>query len=108
MSNQKKKKVLVLGSSGMIGSHLCELVKANGCTVMKMDIKRSVLEDLSDSTLEPYLIRAVEKADFVYFLAFDVGGAKFLYNNQHQFDFINNNTKTVLIRISTTDRVITQ
>jgi hypothetical protein len=32
-------------------------------------------------------------ADFVFFLAFDVGGSRYLKKYQHTFDFINNNTR---------------
>ena len=32
-------------------------------------------------------------SDFVFFLAFDVGGSRYLKKYQHTFDFINNNTR---------------
>ena len=35
----------------------------------------------------------IRLADFVFFLAFDVGGSRYLKKYQHTFDFINNNTR---------------
>ena len=35
----------------------------------------------------------VKESDFVFFLAFDVGGSRYLKKYQHTFDFINNNTR---------------
>ena len=35
----------------------------------------------------------MKQADFVFFLAFDVGGSRYLKKYQHTFDFINNNTR---------------
>jgi nucleoside-diphosphate-sugar epimerase len=48
-----------------------------------------------DMTVIPnqYLENAIETADFVFFLAFDVGGSRYLKKYQHTFDFINNNTR---------------
>ena len=37
--------------------------------------------------------RAIESADFVFFLAFDVGGSRYLKKYQHTFEFINNNAR---------------
>jgi len=34
-------------------------------------------------------------SDFVFFLAFDVGGSRYLKKYQHTFDFINNNTRII-------------
>ncbi len=36
---------------------------------------------------------AIQYADFVFFLAFDVGGSRYLKKYQHTFDFVNNNTR---------------
>ena len=33
------------------------------------------------------------ESDFVFFLAFDVGGSRYLKKYQHTFDFVNNNTR---------------
>ena len=37
------------------------------------------------------LDESFQKADFVYFLAYDVGGSKYLKENQNSSDFLNNN-----------------
>ena len=36
---------------------------------------------------------AIQYADFVFFLAFDVGGSRYLKKYQHTFEFVNNNTR---------------
>ena len=84
-------KHLVLGSAGQIGDHLVTYLKNQNQDVFEYDIVNSINEDLRmyNNKLE-YLI---EKCDFVYFLAFDVGGAKYLEKYQHSFNFINNNLK---------------
>jgi nucleoside-diphosphate-sugar epimerase len=48
-----------------------------------------------DMTVIPnqYLENAIETADFVFFLAFDVGGSRYLKKYQHTFQFIDNNTR---------------
>jgi nucleoside-diphosphate-sugar epimerase len=56
---------LVLGSAGQVGSALCVFLKKAGHTVI----------------------------DFVVFLAFDVGGSRYLKTYQHSYDFISNNVK---------------
>ena len=40
-----------------------------------------------------YLRNAIMTSDFVFFLAFDVGGSHYLKKYQHTFKFINNNTR---------------
>ena len=37
--------------------------------------------------------QAIKRADFVHFLAFDVGGSTYLAKYQNTFDFIHNNMK---------------
>ena len=39
------------------------------------------------------LDRAIKNSDFVFVLAFDVGGSRYLKKYQHTFDFVNNNTR---------------
>ena len=86
-------KHLVLGSAGQIGDHLVTYLKNQNQDVFEYDIVNSINEDLRmyNNKLE-YLI---EKCDFVYFLAFDVGGAKYLEKYQHSYNFINNNLKNL-------------
>lgn len=82
-------KHLILGSSGQIGTALKKYLKSINEEVIEFDIKRSLDEDLRyDSDNLEYKVR---ECDFVYFLAFDVGGAKYLDENQNKFGFIRNN-----------------
>tara|TARA_R110000851_G_scaffold333498_1_gene514109 strand:+ start:760 stop:1587 length:828 start_codon:yes stop_codon:yes gene_type:complete len=86
------KKYLVLGSAGQIGSHLVEYLTARGNSVLTMDIIKNRDEDLRihhNHKLNKY----VRESDFVFFLAFDVGGAKYLSKYQNTFNFIQNNIK---------------
>ncbi len=39
------------------------------------------------------LMHDIRLADFVFFLAFDVGGSRYLKKYQHTYEFINNNTR---------------
>lgn len=86
------KTVTVLGSSGQIGAYLTTYLRDKGYKVYEHDIVRSALEDMTyfpNQVLE----RKIEDSDFVFFLAFDVGGSRYLAKYQHTFDFINNNTR---------------
>lgn len=86
------KNILILGSSGQIGSALIEYSKEKNIKFMEFDIERRIEEDLripKNKTLEELL----EKADFVFFLAFDVGGSRYLQKYQNTYDFISNNIK---------------
>jgi nucleoside-diphosphate-sugar epimerase len=84
-------KNLVLGSSGLIGSHLVDYLEWEGEEVIRLDIKDSPFQDLRDPTL--IVKDKFMQADFVYFLAFDVGGSKYLNSNQNTLEFIQNNIK---------------
>jgi nucleoside-diphosphate-sugar epimerase len=83
---------LVLGSAGQIGSHLVEYLKERGEEVLTIDIENHECEDLriqDNSILDEYLM----ECDIIYFLAFDVGGAKYLEKYQDTSEFIINNMK---------------
>jgi nucleoside-diphosphate-sugar epimerase len=84
-------KNLVLGSSGLIGSHLVDYLEWEGEEVIRLDIKDSPFQDLRDPTL--IVQDKFMQADFVYFLAFDVGGSKYLNSNQNTYQFIQNNLR---------------
>ena len=64
----------------------------NGEEVIEFDIERIPSEDLriADNQL---LKSCIAKANFVFFLAFDVGGSNYLKTYQHSFDFLSNNIK---------------
>ena len=85
-------KVTILGSSGQIGAYLVEHLSAKGHEVIPFDVARHHGEDLTQIP-NHNLERAIRDADFVYVLAFDVGGSRYLKKYQHTFDFVNNNTR---------------
>lgn len=87
-------KFLVLGSSGQIGSALCKYLKKQGHKVIEFDIARTCREDLRiPGAVNKYIL----EADFVFFLAFDVGGSTYLKTYQHTFQFVDNNTKLMQV-----------
>ena len=86
------KTVTVLGSSGQIGAYLTTYLRDKGYKVYEHDIVRNPLEDMTYFPNQ-ILERKIEDSDFVFFLAFDVGGSRYLAKYQHTFDFINNNTR---------------
>lgn len=83
-------KHLVLGSAGQIGSSLCEYIIKQGDEVIEYDIANNVIDDLR-FTDNIYLEKFVKECDIVHFLAFDVGGAKYLEKYQDSYEFITNN-----------------
>jgi nucleoside-diphosphate-sugar epimerase len=89
-----KKKILILGSSGMIGSYLSNYLKKN-YEVLNFDIVKSENQDLRIKDNKE-LINKVKKSDFIYFLAFDVGGSNYLKKYQNTSNFINNNLQIML------------
>ena len=86
-----KKKILILGSSGQIGSHLKEyLSKKKNYKVLNFDIvlgKSFDLRNFKNNNIEKY----IKRSDFVYFLAFDVGGSRYLKKYQKTYKFVINN-----------------
>lgn len=86
------KKILVLGSSGQIGAYLTEYLRKKGHEVSEFDVVNGEKEDLTKiPNIE--LMDNIRLADFVFFLAFDVGGSRYLKKYQHTYDFINNNIR---------------
>jgi nucleoside-diphosphate-sugar epimerase len=83
-------KYLLLGSSGVLGSNLALYLKNQGNIVYEFDIINSINEDLRIKN-NHLLIELLQNVDLVYFLAFDVGGAKYLDSEGKKFDFIHNN-----------------
>jgi len=85
-------KITILGSSGQIGAYLTEYLSGKGYDVFEYDIESVPTQDLRqipNLALE-YLIK---ESDFVFFLAFDGGGSRYLKKYQFTFDFVNNNTR---------------
>lgn len=85
-------KHLILGSAGQIGGHLCDYLAEKNEIVERFDIVDSSNFDLRVEN-NKHLNLALERSDFVHFLAFDVGGARYLAKNQDKAQFISNNMK---------------
>jgi len=85
-------RVLILGSNGQIGAYLTEYLKEKGHDVREFDVSNGVLQDLTVIP-NPHLHAVISTADFVFFLAFDVGGSHYLKKYQHTFGFLDNNTR---------------
>ena len=88
------KKILILGSEGQIGSHLKKFLKEKKYNVFEFDLVRSKKEDLRLNQ-NKNLINKIKKSDFIYFLAFDVGGSRYLKKYQNTYEFISNNIKII-------------
>ena len=85
-------KITILGSSGQIGAYLTDYLRTKGHTVEEFDVVNGPSQDM---TVIPnqYLEMKIRDSDFVFFLAFDVGGSRYLKKYQHTFQFIDNNTR---------------
>ena len=86
------KKILVLGSSGQVGAYLTDYLRNKGYDVREFDVVNGEWQDMT-TIPNPELQRNIMCADFIFFLAFDVGGSRYLKKYQHTFEFINNNTR---------------
>ncbi len=85
-------KQLILGSSGQIGMALCAYYKERGDEVLTFDIENDAREDLRRPG-NVLLLERMQQADFVHFLAFDVGGSRYLKTYQHTQEFLSNNAR---------------
>ena len=85
-------KVTILGSSGQIGAYLTEYLRDKGHHVIEFDKNNSYHEDMT-TIPNPFLKNAIMDSDFIFFLAFDVGGSRYLKKYQHTFKFIDNNAR---------------
>jgi len=85
-------KITVLGSSGQVGAYLTEYLRKKGHTVHEFDVVNGSEQDLTVIP-NPELEKVISDCDFVFFLAFDVGGSRYLKKYQHTFKFIDNNTR---------------
>jgi len=81
---------LVLGSDGFVGTPFCRYLEDRGERVIRFDIKRGPHEDARFVHLQ------LEEIDKVYFLAWEVGGAKYLYRDDIQFVQLDSNLKLML------------
>ena len=84
--------ISVLGSSGQIGAYLTEYLRDKGHEVIEIDKNLGPEHNLTVIPNEFVEIQ-IKRSDFVFVLAFDVGGSRYLKKYQHTFDFVNNNTR---------------
>ena len=72
--------ILILGSSGLIGKNLCKFLKQKKHTVIQFDLDMGNNYDLSSKEGKKTLENIIQSQniDYIYFLAFDVGGSKYL------------------------------
>jgi nucleoside-diphosphate-sugar epimerase len=91
-SKQSKKQItnLVLGSDGFIGKAFCHYLESIGEKVVRFDIKNDEKNDARTAKLN------FDGIDRVYFLAWDVGGAKYLYKEDAQIFQLDWNLKLLL------------
>lgn len=74
---------LVIGSEGFIGKPFCHFLEKKGDKVVRFDIKRDQNEDGRTHTFN------FKNIDKIYFLAWDVGGSKYLYEQKLQMSQLN-------------------
>ena len=85
-------RITVLGSSGQIGAYLTEYLRKKDHDVREFDLVNGKDQDMR--MIPNYDLHArISTSEFVFFLAFDVGGSRYLKKYQHTFDFVNNNTR---------------
>ena len=90
------KRVTILGSSGQIGAYLTEyLRREDKYDVREFDLVNGEHQDMRNIP-SPELHRVIQTSDFIFFLAFDVGGSRYLKKYQHTFDFVNNNARMMV------------
>jgi nucleoside-diphosphate-sugar epimerase len=88
-------RITILGSSGQIGAYLTQYLTKKGYLVREFDIANSQHEDMTYIP-NPFLRNLIMDSDFVFFLAFDVGGSHYLKKYQNTFKFINNNSRMMV------------
>lgn len=81
---------LVIGSEGFIGKVFCDFLEKKGEGVQRFDIKRGSHEDARTAKLN------LTNIDAIYFLAWDVGGAKYLQKEDTQLTQLDWNLKLLL------------
>jgi nucleoside-diphosphate-sugar epimerase len=94
------KKVIVLGGGGFIGGHLSKRLKHEGCHVRIADIKNHEFWEHSEichefikcDLTDPKAVELVitEKADEVYQLAADMGGAGYIFTGDNDANVMHN------------------
>ena len=82
--------VLILGSEGQIGLGLQKVLRDKNVDIICIDILLGKQHDLRLNNNE-FVREQFSRASFVYFLAYDIGGSKYLSKTESNFNFINNN-----------------
>lgn len=86
--------ILVLGSEGQIGAPLVKYLKTLGHKVDELDILKDPNNQDLRKTQGTFLqTELFLQADFVFFLAFDVGGSRYLKTYEQTSEFIDNNLR---------------
>lgn len=85
------KKILVLGSEGQIGSDLSDYLEQKKYYVDKVDLVYGKKYDLRK--ISSFVQSKIKRSDFIFFLAFDVGGSRYLKKFENSFIFLDNNCK---------------
>jgi nucleoside-diphosphate-sugar epimerase len=83
-------KSLVIGSEGFVGRSFCRHLEQSGSEVVHFDVKRGPAEDARVVRLP------LDGVSHVYFLAWEVGGAKYLYRDDVQFRQLDWNLQLML------------
>lgn len=83
-------RILVLGSAGQVGQPLVEMLNEKNYEVVEFDIFTNKEQDLRKKDI---LDSILPNVDFVFFLAFDVGGSTYLKQYQNTYEFVDNNIK---------------
>lgn len=86
-------RVLVLGSRGQIGAPLTTHLKERGHKVIEWDKKIGPYRDIADNRNIQNLIADFSASDTVVFLAFSVGGSKFLAKEDKRYPNIEENVR---------------
>lgn len=84
-------KHLVLGSEGLIGKAVCNELSSKDESFIRWDVKLGPKYDLLNSDNIGFLEDSIQECDFVHFLAFDVGGAKYLASKKNDFSYVDDN-----------------
>jgi len=93
------KTILVCGAGGFIGTHLVNDLKAQGHTVIGVDLKFPLYEDTRANDFYKQDLRQAEMVDFifsqhefdeVYQLAADMGGAGYIFVGENDADIMHN------------------
>jgi GDP-D-mannose 3', 5'-epimerase len=95
------KRALVCGAGGFIGSHLVKRLKAEGCFVRGVDLKRpryaaTLADEFIDGDLRDFKVCQAALAggfDEVYQLAADMGGAGFVFTGANDADIMHNSAQ---------------